>query len=63
MVSNRAIGQSRGTEPTKVHVAATPNVLINAIDFKIIRRVIVVHDSQVATQLIDKVGEATYQHR
>lgn len=52
----RAIGQSRGGQTTKIHLATDANGL--PIDFKITRGD--VHDSQVAKQLIDIVGEATY---
>ncbi|MEQ1418164.1 IS5 family transposase [Acinetobacter indicus] len=52
----RAIGQSRGGRTTKIHLATDANGLL--IDFKITGGG--VHDSQVAKQLIDTVGEATY---
>ncbi|WP_273797864.1 IS5 family transposase [Acinetobacter schindleri] len=52
----RAIGQSRGGRTTKIHLATDANGL--PIDFKITGGG--VHDSQVAKQLIDTVGEATY---
>ena len=52
----RAIGQSRGGQTTKIHLATDANGL--PIDFKITGGD--VHDSQVAKQLIDIVGEATY---
>ena len=52
----RAIGQSRGGRTTKIHLATDANGL--PIDFKITGGD--VHDSQVAKQLIDIVGEATY---
>ncbi|WP_374955982.1 IS5 family transposase [Acinetobacter lwoffii] len=52
----RAIGQSRGGRTTKIHLATNANGL--PIDFKITGGG--VHDSQVAKQLIDTVGEATY---
>ena len=52
----RAIGQSRGGRTTKIHLATGANGL--SIDFKITGGD--VHDSQVAKQLIDIVGEATY---
>ena len=52
----RAIGQSRGGRATKIHLATDANGL--PIDFKITGGD--VHDSQVAKQLIDTVGEATY---
>ena len=52
----RAIGQSRGGRATKIHLATDANGL--PIDFKITGGD--VHDSQVAKQLIDIVGEATY---
>ncbi|WP_314296125.1 IS5 family transposase [Acinetobacter schindleri] len=52
----RAIGQSRGGQTTKIHLATDANGL--PIDFKITGGG--VHDSQVAKQLIDTVGEATY---
>jgi transposase len=51
----RAIGQSRGGRTTKIHLATDANGL--PIDFKITGGD--VHDSQVAKQLIDTVGEAT----
>ena len=52
----RAIRQSRGGRTTKIHLATDANGL--PIDFKITGGD--VHDSQVAKQLIDIVGEATY---
>ncbi|WP_404798758.1 IS5 family transposase [Acinetobacter towneri] len=52
----RAIEQSRGGRTTKIHLATDANGL--PIDFKITGGG--VHDSQVAKQLIDTVGEATY---
>ncbi|WP_228135338.1 IS5 family transposase [Acinetobacter indicus] len=52
----RAIGQSRGGRTTKIHLATDASGL--PIDFKITGGG--VHDSQVAKQLIDTVGEATY---
>ena len=50
----RAIRQSRGGRKTKIHLATDANGL--PIDFKIPGGD--VHDSQVAKQLIDRVGEA-----
>ncbi|WP_216936940.1 MULTISPECIES: IS5 family transposase [unclassified Acinetobacter] len=52
----RAIGQSRGGRTTKIHLATDANGL--PINFKITGGD--VHDSQVAKQLIDTVGEVTY---
>ena len=52
----RAIRLSRGGNTTKIHLCVDAHG--NPIDFKITGGD--VHDSQVAKQLIDTVGEATY---
>jgi transposase len=52
----REIGQSLGGRTTKIHLATDANGL--PIDFKITEGD--VHDSQVAKQLIDTIGEAIY---
>lgn len=52
----RAIGISRGGATTKIHIAADAHG--NPIDFEITGGE--VHDSQVASKIIEKVGEATH---
>ena len=52
----RAIGASRGGPTTKLHLAADAHG--NPIDFEVTGGE--VHDSQVANQIIEKVGEAEH---
>lgn len=53
---DRAIGRSRGGETTKIHLAVDASG--HPIDFEITGSE--VHDSQIASDLIDLVGEADY---
>ena len=53
---HRAIGQSHGGRTTKIHLCCDADGY--PLDFKVTGGE--VHDSQVAKQLIDTVGEATY---